>query len=108
MNKTLLKTTMIAAIASLSMGGQVWAHHPSEDMNPNFDLVDEQVSDMHIEIIDEMLEDGDLMSSTARGMDSTMSPNMAEGGGASTFQSGGQVSVVSGRGSASAARGSAR
>ena len=112
MNKTLLKTTMIAAIASLTMGGQVWAHHPSEDMNPNFDFVDEQVSDIHIENIDEMLEDGDLMASTARGMDSNMSPNTAVGDGANTFQdanqSGAQVSVVPGRGSTSAARGSAR
>ena len=80
MNKHVLKTTMLAAIASLGISSQVWAHHPSEEMNPNFEMVDEQVSDMHNEAIDAMIEDGDLMSSTARGMDATsMTTSMASG-----------------------------
>jgi hypothetical protein len=64
MNKTLLKTALFAIVTSFAMSGQTWAHHPSEDMNPNFDFVDGQISEMHIEIIDEMLEDGDSMISS--------------------------------------------
>ena len=64
MNKTLHKTAMLAAVATFIMAGPTWAHHPSEEMNPNYDFVDEQISDMHNEIIDAMLEDGDMMSSS--------------------------------------------
>ena len=112
MNKTLINTAILAATASLAMSGQAWAHHPSEDMNPNFEFVDEQVSDMHIEIIDAMLEDGDLMSSTARGMDAVDSPAMASGDGANasqdSTQSASQVLVAPGPGSSTAARGGSR
>ncbi|MEJ2321460.1 MAG: hypothetical protein P8Z31_03685 [Gammaproteobacteria bacterium] len=55
MKKTLLTTTMIAAVAALGLNGQAWAHHPSEDTNPNFETVDDLVSDMHNEVIDDML-----------------------------------------------------
>jgi hypothetical protein len=112
MKKTLLKTTMIAAIATLGLNGQAWAHHPSEDTNPNFDTVDDLVSDMHNEVIDPMLEDGDLMSSTARGMDATSSPSMASGDGAiasqASTQAATQMTSAPGRGDTSAARSSGR
>jgi hypothetical protein len=113
MKKHVMKTTMIAAIASLGISSQAWAHHPSEDMNPNYDFVDGQVSDMHNEVIDAMLEDADLMSSTARGMDATtMTASMAAGDGANASQAAAQASAqvdtAPGRGSASAARGSGR
>jgi len=106
-NMTLLKTTMIAAIASLGISNQSWAHHPSEDMNPNYDVVDEQVSDMHNEAIDSMLEDDDLMSSTARGMDAT-SMGSGDSLDASTATTSGAAQTVtaSGPGTASTARGS--
>lgn len=112
MKKTLLKTTMIAAIATLGMNGQAWAHHPSADTNPNYEMVDDQVSDMHNEVIDAMLEDSDMLSSTARGMDATSSPSMASGDGATSMQaatqSAAQVDVAPGRGAASTARGNSR
>jgi hypothetical protein len=114
MNMTVLKTTMIAAIASLGISSQAWAHHPSEEMNPNFDQVDEQVSDMHNEVIDAMMaEDADLMSSTARGMDATtMTTSMASGDGANASRaatsSSAQVTTAPGRGASTAARGSGR
>ena len=112
MNKTLLKTTMIAAIATLGMNGQAWAHHPSADMNPNYETVDDLVSDMHNEVIDDMMETSDLLSSTARGMDATSSPSMASGDGANTMQaatqSTTQVDVAPGRGASSVTRGSSR
>jgi hypothetical protein len=94
MNTKVLKATMIAAIASLGISSQAWAHHPSEDMNPNYDLVDDQVSDMHNEAIDSMLEDADLMASTARGMDATtMTASMAAGDGANASQTAAQAST---------------
>jgi hypothetical protein len=108
---TLLKTTMIAAIASLGISSQAWAHHPSEDMNPNYDVVDEQISDMHNEVIDDMMtEDADLMSSTARGMDATsMTASTASGDSidASMATTSGAAQTVSapGPGIASAVRG---
>lgn len=73
MNKTLLKSALFAAIASFAVTGPVLAHHPSEDTNPNFDFVDEQVSDMHNEIIDEMLQDDDSMMSSTRNTDGSLS-----------------------------------
>jgi hypothetical protein len=113
MKKQVLKTTMLAAIASIGISSQTWAHHPSEEMNPNFEMVDDQVSDMHNEVIDAMLEDADLMSSTARGMDATtMTASMAAGDGANASQAAAQASAqvdtAPGLGSASAARGSGR
>lgn len=114
MKNTILKTTALAAIASLTMSGYVWAHHPSEDMNPNFETVDENISDIHNTVIDAMMEDGDLMASTSQGMDGG-EPTMAEGDGANASQSSEQAAaqtdsqVVSapGAGSNSANRGSA-
>lgn len=79
MKKTILKTTMLAAIASLTMSGYVSAHHPSEDVNPNFATVDEQISDQHNIIIDAMLEDGDFMGGAVRAMDSNETPTVAGG-----------------------------
>lgn len=73
MNKALLKTAVFATIASFAVTGAVWAHHPSEDTNPNFDFVDEQISEMHIEIIDEMLEDDDSMMNSMRNTDGSLS-----------------------------------
>jgi hypothetical protein len=113
MNMTVLKTTMIAAIASLGISSQAWAHHPSADMNPNYEIVDSQISDMHNEVIDAMMEDADLMSSTARGMDATsMTASRASGDGANASQAAArssvQVDVAPGRGSQTAARGSGR
>jgi hypothetical protein len=112
MNKSVLTTTMIAAIASLGISSQAWAHHPSADMNPNYEMVDDQVSDMHNEVIDAMMaEDADLMSSTARGMDATsMTTSMASGDSAdasmATTRGAAQTVSAPGPGNASAARGS--
>ena len=110
MKKHVLKTTMIAAIASLGINSQAWAHHPSEDMNPNYEMVDDQVSDMHNEVIDAMLEDSDLMSSTARGMDATsMTTSMASGDSASgsmaATRGAAQTVTATGGGAVNAARG---
>lgn len=80
---------MLAAIASLVMSGYVSAHHPSEDMNPNFDTIDENISDMHIIVVDGLLEDAeddDLMASTAQGSDAIEAPNSASGDGANSSQ----------------------
>jgi hypothetical protein len=110
-NMTVLRTAMIAAIASLGISSQAGAHHPSADMNPNYEVVDGQISDMHNEAIDSMLEDSDLMSSTARGMDATsMTTSMASGDSAdasmATTRGASQTVSAPGPGSASAARGS--
>ena len=78
MKKTIFTNSLLAALCSLSMSGYVFAHHPSEDMNPNFDFVDEQVSDMHNEIIDAMLEDDSLMGSTSRSSGAS-DPTVASG-----------------------------
>ena len=83
MNKTTFKTAMIAAVASLAMSGQTWAHHPSADMNPNYDFVDSQISEMHNLIIDEMLEDGDTMTST-RNMDGSLNQTQDPAGSATS------------------------
>lgn len=66
MNKALLKTAVFATITSFAVTGQTWAHHPSEDVNPNYDFVDEQISDMHDEAIDERMEDGDSFMNSLR------------------------------------------
>lgn len=111
MNKQVLKTTMIAAIASLGINSQAWAHHPSADMNPNYEMVDDQISDMHNEVIDAMMaEDADLMSSTARGMDATsMTTSMASGdsdsGSMAATRGAAQTVTATGGGAANAARG---
>ena len=117
MKKTILKTTVLAAIASLAMSGYTWAHHPSEEMNPNYDTIDENISDIHNTVMDAMLEDAEddsLMASTSQGMDGG-EPTMADGVGANASQSSAQAAaqtdsqVVSapGAGSNNATRGSA-
>ena len=68
MKKTIFNNALLAAIVSLTFSSMASAHHMSEDVNPNFDFVDEQISDMHIEVVDELLEDGDVMGSIASGM----------------------------------------
>ncbi|MGD8588080.1 MAG: hypothetical protein PVG22_04540 [Chromatiales bacterium] len=40
----------------------------SEDVNPNYDFVDDQVSDMHNDVVDALLEDGEVMGGIASGM----------------------------------------
>lgn len=106
MKKTLLKTVMLSAIASLAMSGSVLAHHPSEDNNPNFDVVDANISDMHNTVIDAMMEDSDLMASTNQGMDG--GPSMAAGDGANanetSTESGGQVDVAPGNSAGNASQ----
>ena len=112
MKKTIINTTVLATIATLAFAPLASAHHPSEDVNPNYEMVDENISDMHIEIIDAMLEDGDLMSSTNRGSDAVDSPMMADGVGANdsetATQSATQVTIAPGQGTSSATRGSRR
>ena len=56
------KLTYTIAIFMAMVATSVFAHHPSEDVNPNFDIVDEQISDMH----DEMLPD-EMGANTAAG-----------------------------------------
>ena len=56
------KLTYTIAIFMAMVATSVFAHHPSEGVNPNFDIVDEQVSDMH----DEMLP-YDMGANTAAG-----------------------------------------
>jgi len=65
MKKTVFNNAMLAAIVSLTFTSMASAHHMSEDVNPNFDFVDEQISDMHNEVIDTLLEDGELMGGMA-------------------------------------------
>ena len=88
MKKTLVTTTMMSAIASLMISGQVAAHHPSADVNPNFDTVDANISEAHNDAIDAMLadaEDDDMMSSTTRGADASGSQDRAGGSGAANI-----------------------
>lgn len=115
MKKSLLTTTMLAIVSSLSITGQVAAHHPSADNNPNYDVVDANISDMHNTVIDariEEAEDDDLMASTARGMDAVDSPTTASGDGSNadqtSSQSAQQVVTAPGNGSTSSTRGNSR
>ena len=79
MKKLTYTTAIFVAMAATS----VFAHHPSEGVNPNFDIVDEQISDMH----DQMLPD-DMGASTASG-DSDMAEAAEESaGGVNTARSG--------------------
>jgi hypothetical protein len=45
------KLTNTIAIFMAVAATSVFAHHPSEGVNPNFEMVDEQVSDMHEEML---------------------------------------------------------
>ena len=53
MKKTLLTSTLLMTFASAS----AFAHHPSADVNPNYDSVDENISDMHNTVIDARIEE---------------------------------------------------
>ncbi|MEN8179947.1 MAG: hypothetical protein ABFS39_15205 [Pseudomonadota bacterium] len=81
MKKTIMKTTMLAAIASLTMSGYALAHHPLLDFNPDlYDQIDAVLSEtnsLHNEIMDARLEDDDMMTSTSRSMDANEDPTTA-------------------------------
>ena len=52
MKKTILRTVMLAAIASLTMSGYVFAHHPVYSMDEDlYYRIDENISDQHNEMI---------------------------------------------------------
>ena len=112
MKKTLLTTTMMSAIVSLMMSGQVAAHHPSEDVNPNFDIVDENISDSHNEVIDARLEDAeddDMMASTSRGMDASGSQTRsADSGAANTDHTSSLAETSTGNGGNASRGGNSR
>ena len=61
MKKTIFNNAILAAIVSLTFTSMASAHHMSEDVNPNYDFVDDQISDNHEEVIDTLLEDDELM-----------------------------------------------
>ncbi len=64
MKKTLLNTTMLVAIASLTMSGFALAHHPAVDQLDEIGMletVDEIISDMHMEVLGDVTEDMDMM-----------------------------------------------
>ncbi|MDJ0807709.1 MAG: hypothetical protein QNJ78_12860 [Gammaproteobacteria bacterium] len=85
MKQTLHKILAMTAIASLAMSGYAFAHHPSEDMNPNFDTITDTISDNHMTVIDGMMEDDSLMANTSQGMDGGEA-NTAAGDGANANQ----------------------
>ena len=92
MKKTVFNNTILAAIVSLTFTSMASAHHMSEDVNPNFDFVDDQISDMHNEVVDTLLEDGELMG----GMESNMGavePMMGLGGSVDTTDIGSSVTA---------------
>ena len=64
MKKTLLNTTMLVAIASLTMSGFALAHHPAVDQLDEIGMletVEANISDMHMEVIGDVTEDMDMM-----------------------------------------------
>jgi hypothetical protein len=79
MKKLTYTTAIFVAMAATS----VFAHHPSEGVNPNFDIVDEQISDMH----DQMLPD-DMGASTASGDSDMAEATQESAGGVNTARSG--------------------
>ena len=79
MKKLTYTTTIFMAMAAMS----VFAHHPSEGVNPNFDIVDEQVSDMH----DEMLPD-EMGANTAAGDSIMAEATQSSAGGVTTARAG--------------------
>jgi len=86
MKKTVFNNAMLAAIVSLTFTSMASAHHMSEDVNPNYDFVDEQISDMHTEVIDTLLEDEELMGGIAGDMGAE--PTMTGMGGGSADMAG--------------------
>jgi hypothetical protein len=102
MKKTVYSSAILAAIVSLTFTSMASAHHMSEDVNPNFDFVDDQISDMHIEVIDTMLEDGELMGGMA---DSTGAEPAMTGTGSSDMAGSATTQVVSMTGTGSSSGG---
>lgn len=83
MKKTILKSAILAAVASLTFAPYVSAHHPALAMAAEYEeetgeefpgalLAEENISDQHNDVIDAMLEEGDndFMATTAQGTDS--------------------------------------
>ena len=90
----MIKSAILAAVASLTFAPYVSAHHPSADVNPNYDEVDDQISDQHNIIIGAMLEEDDsLMASTLRGTDNADEARAAAGDGANASQATNQSAV---------------
>ena len=73
MKKTIFNNAIVAAIVSLTFTSMASAHHMSIDVNPNYEFVDDQISDIHTEVVDELLEDGDLLDRMASNMGSGQS-----------------------------------
>ena len=107
MKKTIINSAILATIATLAFSPFVMAHDMGSEDNPNFDYVDDQISDMHTDIIEELTEDGDLMGIVYQGSGAE-EPTTAMGDGANevttTTQSGTQVLDAPGRGATSTAR----
>jgi hypothetical protein len=85
MKKLTYTTAIFVAMAATS----VFAHHPSEEMNPNFDLVDAQLEavesphlDMDLGDMGATTETGDSDMSTANQDQAGFDPNQAQPGGA--------------------------
>ena len=92
MKKTIFNKAVVAAIVSLTFTSMASAHHMSIDVNPNYDFVDDQISDMHIEVVDSLIEDDEMMG----GMASSM--------GSASTTAGMETGMGSGMGSTSAPR----
>ena len=83
MKKTIFSNAIMVAIVSLTFTSMASAHHMSIDVNPNYDFVDDQISDMHIEIVDTLIEDGEIMGGMASDM-GAVTPMLGMGTGADT------------------------
>ena len=107
MKKTVVNSAVLATLISLTFSPFVSAHDMGSDDNPNFDFVDEQISDNHTAIIEELTEDGDLMGIVYQGTGGG-EPTTAMGDGANsvetTTQSAMQVDIAPGRGMTSTSR----
>ena len=82
MKKTLLKATMLAAIASLVMSGSVLAHHPLFTVNPDqFEVVDDMMGDNsnHDNVVGDV-EDYEFMGNVSQSMDSVGGNSTTDGG----------------------------
>lgn len=73
MKKQLLTTAFVMTFASTA----VFAHHPSADVNPNYDSVDENISDMHNTVI----EDDDMGSAAMDDVSAVTDDAVASGAG---------------------------
>ena len=82
MKKPLLTSTMLAIVASLSVTGQVAAHHPLSVINPEqFEMVDDMMGDNsnHNEVLGDV-EDYEFMGNVNSGMDSIGAISTEPGG----------------------------